>query len=326
MEDIVKKYLEKYPNLPTLTLAKKIFKENSLYFKTVEQVRSKIRYYRGSKGSYCLKNLGDTKYLSEEKRNMKYNLPESIKQEYSPYKIVCNKALIFGDVHIPFHDVQAIETMFDYTVDMDIDTIIINGDFMDCFEISSFDKEPNVIRFKEERKLAKIFLQELKRIYPKAQIYYKFANHEARFQTYLIKKAPEIFDFDEFRLDVLLDLFNMGIKYIEEERFIIINGELKILHGHEYKKAVFSPANPARTTFLRTKANTLTNHFHQTSAHTEQTIDNKTLSCWSIGCLCELNPKYMPLNKHNHGFAIYTKFDDEFWTVENKIIIKGRVV
>jgi hypothetical protein len=141
-----------------------------------------------------------------------------------------------------------------------------------------------------------------------------------------MNKAPEIYDCEEFRLEILLDLFNMGINYIKEDVYIELNSDLKILHMHEYKKAVTSPANPARTTFLRTKANAISAHNHQTSQHSESRIDGEIIGCWSIGCLCGLNPKYMPLNKWNHGFAIYTKDDAKFWHVENKMIIKERVV
>ena len=197
---------------------------------------------------------------------------------------------------------------------------------MDCYQISNFNKEPDKIRFNNERDYTKQFLQELKKIYKNTKIYYKFGNHEKRFEDYLMNKAPEIYDCEEFRLEILLDLFNMGINYIKEDVYIELNSDLKILHMHEYKNAVTSPANPARATFLRTKANAISAHNHQTSQHSESRIDGEIIGCWSIGCLCGLNPKYMPLNKWNHGFAIYTKDDDKFWHVDNKMIIKGRVV
>jgi hypothetical protein len=50
------------------------------------------------------------------------------------------------------------------------------------------------------------------------------------------------------------------------------------------------------------------------------------MSCWSVGGLCNLRPKYMPLNKWNHGFATIEIHTDGMWSVENKKIISGRVV
>jgi len=99
-----------------------------------------------------------------------------------------------------------------------------------------------------------------------------------------------------------------------------------VIHGHEYKNAITSPANPARTFFLRTKDNTAGGHYHQTSEHPEPSIKGKLITCWSIGCLCDLHPKYMPLNKWNNGFAKYERYDENFWHIDNKKIIEGRVV
>lgn len=324
-QEVIKKYLTDFPNTANRSLAQKIYNENKLLFKDAEAVRRVIRYYRGSSGKDNLQQVDD-KFLLPENINKKYNLPEPIKvEEYTPYIITGNHGLIFADCHLPFHNIDAFNTMFDYTVNKNIDYIVILGDFMDCFDISNFEKEPDVIRFNDERNMAKDFLKELKKIYPNTKIYYKFGNHESRFEKYLIRKAPEIFGCEEFRLHVLLDLFNLGITYIPEEKYIQMQ-ELSLLHGHEYKNGITSPANPARTTFLRTKSIALSAHNHQTSQHNEPRIDGFNISCWSIGCMCNIHPKYMPLNKWNNGFALHKRENDNFWFVNNHRIIKNRVV
>ena len=50
--EIVKEYLEhpEWGKLPSLTLARLIYKDNKEVFKDVEDVRSKVRYYRGQFG------------------------------------------------------------------------------------------------------------------------------------------------------------------------------------------------------------------------------------------------------------------------------------
>lgn len=327
-QDIIKSYLDKFPNVKTLTLAKKIYNENSLLWNNVETVRSAIRNLKGTSGKKLLQKLNVDKYLSEEKIIEKYNLPESIderEEEYKPFIIHGNKGLLIMDLHIPFHDISAIESMLNYTVNRDIDFIVLNGDIGDFFGLSVFIKDPRLIDFQKDREAVKQFIMELKRLFPKAKIYYKFGNHEKRLETYLMVKAPEIFGCREFELKVLLDLYNLEVEYIPDDFFITL-GKLQVIHGHEYRKAVSSPANPARTLFLRTKATSLCGHYHQSSEHTESKINGDMITCWSVGCLCKLHPKFMPLNKWNHGFAIYHRENDNFWTVENKRIINGRVV
>lgn len=327
--NIIKKYLDNFPNVAIRTLSKKIYEENKVIFDSCESVRSSIRYFKGSNGKNNLKKIKkeNQKYLKKENYEKKYNLPDVCKQEkYEPFYINANNVLIIGDVHIPFHDIAAIETMFDYTQNKKIDAVILNGDIMDCYKASVFRQDPTVDDLNIERDKTKQFLLELKKIYSKAKIYYKFGNHEKRFVDILKIKAPEFFGFSEFRLEILLGLFEMGIEYIEEKRFIILNNDLNILHAHEYKNAITSPASPARTLFLRTNATSLCNHYHQTSEFTKPKIDGKVTTTWSVGCLSHLHPEYMPLNNWNHGFALYFREDDNFYHVENKKIIKGKVV
>ncbi len=56
MKHIIKSYLEKYPDAPNRTLAKLILEENP-QFKSIEQVREKIRYYKGAIGERRLGHL-----------------------------------------------------------------------------------------------------------------------------------------------------------------------------------------------------------------------------------------------------------------------------
>jgi hypothetical protein len=55
-------------------------------------------------------------------------------------------------------------------------------------------------------------------------------------------------------------------------------------------------------------------------------MDGHVISVRSMGCLCGLNPHYMPINKHNHGFAfceLDIKTGEYFF--ENLKIIKGKI-
>ncbi len=77
---------------------------------------------------------------------------------------------------------------------------------------------------------------------------------------------------------------------------------------------------------MRAKANIIGGHQHQTSEHTESNINGKVVGAWSVGCLCDLHPKYRPVNKWNHGFAIVKQFKDGSFEVHNKKIIDGKIV
>lgn len=324
--EIVKDYLKKFPNMAKRSLAKKIYKENKLKFTTEESARSAIRRYTGTSGKKNLKDLVSKEFLSIEKLTLKMNLPEPIiEDDWEIIKIHGTCGLIMSDIHIPFHDKKALEIALNHAAKYPLDIIMLLGDIADCFELSSFDREPDLIRFKDEVAMIIEFLRELKRLFPKTKIYYKFGNHEKRFDAYMQKKAPELFGLEGLRLDTIFKLAEIGINYIPEDKIVDLNG-LILLHGHEYKNAITSPANPARTLFLRTKAISLCGHYHQESDHSEPTVNGEVIATWSIGCLCQLHPKYMPLNKWTQGFALYFQEPDGFWRIENKKIIEKHVV
>ena len=77
---IVTSYLDKYPEMPSLTMAKLIVAENPLDFKDAETVRTLIRNYRGALGQRTgsLNPLSNGKYHREisDKNLAPYKLPD----------------------------------------------------------------------------------------------------------------------------------------------------------------------------------------------------------------------------------------------------------
>lgn len=138
-------------------------------------------------------------------------------------------------------------------------------------------------------------------------------------------KANELAGVEEFKLENIIRSRAADIDYVGDKR-IMKAGELNIIHGHEFSGGVFSPVNIARGLFLKAKVSCLQGHNHQTSEHTETNMNGKITTTWSVGCLSELHPAYMPLNRWNQGFAFVTVADDESFDVQNKRIHKGSVI
>lgn len=327
---IVKEYLDKFPNTPSLTLARTIYKDNKDVFTSAEHVRGIIRYWRGAKGATQLKSLkgNNRKYLREFSKDLfnPFQLPESDEREFEHYVIPkqYKNTLILSDIHVPYHSVSAMTCAIQKGIDENVDSIILNGDLIDFHSISNFVKDPRKRHFQEELQLMKDFLDVLQQQLPKAKIFYKQGNHEERLEMYLKVKAPELFGMSQFELDALLDLPMRGIEYINDKRTIKL-GKLSIVHGHEMRGGLIPPVNPARGLFLRANASVLAGHFHKTSQHTEPNINKDLISCWSTGCLCELAADYAPNGKVNHGFAI-VKTDTNDFRVSNYMILNGKLL
>lgn len=314
-------YREKYPDYPTLKLARILYAEHPLRFPNLEAARSSIRRAEGKHGkSNTRKSI--TKFPNRPYNP--YKLPESDEAKYEPFAINEKRILVLSDIHIPYHSIEAITAALDYAKAEKPDAILLNGDTIDFFRLSRFCKEPEKRSFAHELAAFKQFFEILGREFS-AKIYMKLGNHEERYNHYLWMKAGELAGVEEFKLEEIIKARAEGIEVIGDKR-IIHAGELNIVHGHEFGGSIFSPVNIARGLFLRAKVSAMQGHNHQTSEHTETNMNGKITTTWSLGCLCELHPEYLPINKWNHGFAIVDIADNGEFEVRNKRIFKGKVL
>ncbi len=252
-----------------------------------------------------------------------YNLPDSDEAIYQPYDLKAKRLLVLSDIHIPYHNIEALTCAFDFAKGEKPDAILLNGDTLDFFGLSRFAKDPKARSFAHELKTFKEFMDVIKKTF-NAKIYFKIGNHEERYFHFLWMKAHEIVGVEEFELENIIKSRAEGIEIIKDKR-IIKAGDLNIIHGHEFGGSVFSPVNIARGLFLKGKVSAMQGHNHQSSSHTESNMNGDITTTWSLGCLCELHPAYLPINKWNHGFAI-VDIDGQKFEVRNKRIHNGKIL
>jgi predicted phosphodiesterase len=318
--------LKKFPKTPILTLAKKVYEENSLHFSTVEGARDILRYYAGLRGKANRKKVGDKETLREPTYiyNPFDDIPESFEEIREPYVLstATKKILILSDIHFPYHNAAALRAAIKYGLEQGVDCIVLNGDILDFYGLSDFSKDPSKPKFRKEIELGKWFLKELRLAFPKAQIYYKIGNHEMRLERWLMVKAPEILDCEEFRLDILLEFAKHHVILIDKYT-VIKAGNLNIIHGHEYKGA--GGVYPAKYIYGKSKVNTICGHYHRSSTYLDKNMDGQYHGGFSTGCLCELSPDYMPYNEWVHGFAVVTMKSGGNFSVQNLTIENGEI-
>ena len=298
VSNLIKSYLTKFPKLPSLTLAKKIYAENNKQFADIDVVRSSIRYYRGKKGEKPKSQLGTFEFLDQD---IEFVMPESYAETFVPYLINQSRTLIISDLHFPYQDNKAINIAINYGKEKKVNCILLNGDVFDFAGISKHEKSWRQRSVHQEFEAVRIFLNSLREHFPKAKIVYKYGNHDERYEKFLFLKAPEIFDCTDFKLEVLLKLGELKIEVVKDKLPIKI-GKLTVLHGHELFGGS-GGVNPARGTFLKTLESVVVGHYHKTSSNTEASMYDNVFSVHSIGCLCGKNPYFMPINKWNTGFA-----------------------
>lgn len=321
----------KFPNTGNGPLAKILYRDNKALYKDQDDARTSLRRARGSAGK---KNRAIYKTTAEQKTKFPdgnpYGLPAQEHHNNQYYVIPITKDVIVGlisDIHLPYQNNQALTAALDHCKKKKVTHLLLNGDILDCYQISSFVKDPSQRSFVEELNTVRAFLVTVAKQFKGVKIIYKSGNHEARYIRFMRSKAPELIGIEALSLPSLLGLKELGIDYVPDNQ-LIQAGHLMIIHGHEFGQQIFSPVNPARGYFLKAKTNVIGGHNHQVSAHSENRIDGKQMVAYSTGHLADPHPEYKPINNWSHGFAIIEhrqEGKDINFLVHNHKIINGTI-
>lgn len=104
-------YRDKYGmEMPTLKLARIMYNENNLMFKSIEDARGCLRCIEGKKNPQS-----KVTHPYPERTKNPYNIPASDETEYEPYEIKGHKRIaIFSDIHVPYHSIDTITAALDF--------------------------------------------------------------------------------------------------------------------------------------------------------------------------------------------------------------------
>ena len=324
--DIAREYRKRYGmEMPTLKLARIMYADNPLMFKNVESARTNLRYIEGKQGNEH-KNY-KTIIPSEVRPKNPYNLPDTSAEDRKPFILPtgCNSILLISDLHIPYHDVNAITLALEYGAKENVNTVFINGDLMDFHHLSRFQKDPRKRSVKHEFSVTKEFLRVLRTVFPTQMIYWLKGNHCMRYEHWLMSKVYEVFDDEYYHLEQRLALHEERV-HIIDDNVLVKAGQLAITHGHHVMRGFFSPVNSARGAWMKAKQSVIISHVHKVSNHVEVNLDGDNFGAWSTGSLCELRPDYSPLvSNYQHGFAHITTDTTGDFQVRNFHIINGKL-
>jgi predicted phosphodiesterase len=326
--------LKKHPDASKHRVAMLLAAKHSAMFKSVESARTTVRAVTGTQGAKSRKEYKTRTANTAREGSKVYALPRSKAKEWLPFEIGSGTHAVLGDIHFPKHDEKALIAAVKsiHEKHSKIDTVILNGDITDAEEFSSWAKNPRAVDSTSSLDCSRQGLLWLLDQFPDSDFIYKFGNHEERLERYCWKNAPELVGLPHITWEGLLSIDSelkpvdefRRIKFVKDQR-PILTGKLPILHGHELPKALVSSVNPARGAFLRVIDTVLVNHFHRSSSHVEYTWKHEPINCWSLGCLCWLNPEYARINKWNHGWAVVDVTKSGDFNVCNYKLIKDGV-
>jgi len=198
------------------------------------------------------------------------------------------KVLFVSDIHAPYQDNSAIRAMIAFGKEFKPDRIILMGDVVDFYAISSFSKDPyRALGLQKEIDETVSILKILRKEFPKARMDFIRGNHEARLQRFLWNKAAELSGLRNLTVPKLLKLDELNITYHMKGRMKLRG--IVVKHGDIVRK--FS-GYTAKGELENTGISGVSVHTHRAAAHFH-TNEGGRHFWYELGCLCKLNAEYM---------------------------------
>jgi predicted phosphodiesterase len=247
------------------------------------------------------------------------------------------KTIIANDFHGQFRDRKTCDLLFGFIKREDPDSIILNGDIVDFWEISKFKKNPAKKReLNLKREIKDVFENILCPVRDSAidaNIYYTEGNHETRLQTYLWSESPALADLDELQLENLLKFSDVDIEYIkgteleEDQEGGIWVGDIFVYHGTLVRQ---KSGYTAHAELDKNDCSGISGHTHRDGKATKRGRQGQ--KCWWENfCMCGLKPSYVKgIANWNQGWSIITEKDgkpdvEQIAVIDHRYIYRGKV-
>jgi predicted phosphodiesterase len=234
--------------------------------------------------------------------------------------------LVLCDIHFPEHSEHALRAVWDFMEKnrKHIASVTLNGDFLDCQNLSHHTKGKPRLRkhggYKADMDGFKADvldrIEEL--VKPGTKLTAIAGNHEAWIEEDLLDEMPELDGI--VNIPVLLDLAKRGWKWIPQGGHIEI-GRVIVLHGDQ----VGSGMHVSKKAVDNINQSCVMGHVHRSSSFAKAALVSEKRK-WighTLGCLCTQAPHYArgAPNAFTWGFGIIETYGDKGYSNIHNIVI-----
>ncbi len=189
-------------------------------------------------------------------------------------------ALLIPDTHRPYHHRKAYQLMISIARAVRPDQIIIKGDYADFYAVQQHGpRSPGLLHdLQEEINDVNAGLDELDKLFPKAEKIYLEGNHEFRLERYLVQNALPLHGL--YSVDLLFKMKERGWKWIPydmNQRFPVLGSNLYARH----EPFATTPANSIR----KALCSHTYGHIHRIEEAHAVSLDQKHFTAFSDGWL-----------------------------------------
>lgn len=223
------------------------------------------------------------------------------------------RALIIPDCHHPFAG-DEYQLMIEISQQMVIDEIVLLGDYLDFFDVSSHEKDIEIQeKLFDEIHVGNEKLQELRDLHPKARIVFCEGNHEFRLKRFLKSNAPQLFGM--FDLKSLLHLEEKHIELVDygpNQKHHVLGSGLIARH-----KPIGGGVHCAHSTVVKACSSVIFGHTHRIQkSNVVDLAFGQVYEGISCGWLGNKDHQAMQYVENHHqwqsGFAIVDVVENDF--------------
>ena len=217
-------------------------------------------------------------------------------------------AFVFGDVHGIYYDPKCFDIIKQLIKDIKPQRIYINGDLIDFYGISKFDKDPDRhFNLQDEIDQAVYLLRDIKAVSKEAKIHFVEGNHESRLRKYLWSKASELSSLRSLKIESLLMFDELGIEYHRSKGKSAYAELGKIKIGH-FDVALSNSAASEKKLVLKYADTIIQGHTHRLGKFYKSFgSEEKMVVGVGSGCCCMLDPEYCSDPDWHHGAVVINK-------------------
>jgi metallophosphoesterase superfamily enzyme len=211
-----------------------------------------------------------------------------------------------NDIQYPFEDKKVMRLVLNFVDELKPDGVILNGDVVDCYSISDFDKAPlSKATLEKEIRCAEGLMARLSKVPQKVWI---GGNHEDRLRRHVWKNPKLIGNLDPAsreRVVAALDfpevfsLASYGFTWLPYGATFNL-GKLLVTHGSVVSK---HSGQTARAHLDKYGTSVLIGHTHRGGTYYKRDVRGVHIAVENY-CLCRLDPEYVQNPNWQQGFSV----------------------
>jgi len=236
---------------------------------------------------------------------------------------VIGSHLVTSDEHGRFVDLKAWGAVLGLVDEFDFKSFTFNGDLLDFYELSRYEKDPDVEQcISVDIEAGRRLIEDVRARF-KGPIHFNPGNHEERYERYLRGEAKALKHYECLALG---SEENLRFEELEvtshDEKGFILGEEDRVYHGEVVRA---DPGASAKGEFLAWGTGGTSGHVHRLGVYH---ANGSRIRSWAeSGCLCVLCPEYSkkPVN-WQHGLTIGHELASGEVVWELVRIVNGRII